>query len=168
MNWLMVPLVLAVGFQTPADEEKAKDGARLKAAMAATGFKYETTASGLSYALAFEHEQGKTQKVYVTIDGSQVGIQRYHSIYTGVWAGPKEPDAALIKKAMSSTKKLGHFYAFKDVNGVWSIRFMVQIETTRLPEQPGLTHPQIENLKDVLYFVDQVGFETAKQLAEGK
>ena len=127
MSWILVPIALVAGFQT-TDEAKAQDNARLKAAMSATGFKFETTTSGLSYSVIFDHGGGKSQTVFVSIDGSPVGNHRYHAIYTGVWTGAKEPSAEIVKKMLMNTKKLGTFYSFKDSQGNWSVRFMVQYD----------------------------------------
>ncbi len=151
--------------QTPRpDDDAAK--ARLKSALDATGLKYEASASGLSFTLMFDHEGGKRkQKIYLAVKPGTPSSLKTHMIYTTVWLGKDAPpDEALMRKILGRTKKLGSFYLFKDAKGIWVIRFRVHFDATNLKETSASDDNLVINLKDMIYFVSQVGDETDKDL----
>lgn len=139
--------------------------ARLKAALDATAFKYNTSASGKSYTVAFDIQGGRSQTVFVTIPAGRTNELITHRIYTTVWVNTTTaPDDALLRKVMAKTKKLGTFYTFQDSKGAWGIRFGINFDATDLKPTASATDPLIKNFKDVLYLVQSVGDEVDKEL----
>lgn len=182
MKTLLFPLALAALVcppQAPAvDDATAK--ARLESALKATGLSYETSSSGLSFRLTYEHEakgegEDRQQIVYVSAAPSRPGNLIVHSVYTVAWIGgtgdPKtgdsttgdpatgEPNQELLLHLLTTTKKLGSFYVHQDSQGVWSIRFGVQFDATDLKDDSKAGDRLVARLRDTISLVNLVGEE---------
>jgi hypothetical protein len=162
----VLPLMVAtllLSAPAPQQPEEAMK-AQLKAVMDATGFKYGVTTSGKNYTVVFDHAEKRTQTVYVNVNPSKAGTVTTYYAYTQVWYGDSAPDAALMQKVLSRTKKLGTFYLFKDSKGTWTIRFGARFDATDMKEAPTSEDALVKALKDVIYLVSIVGEETDKEL----
>ncbi len=153
---------LAQSQSAQPDAEAAK--ARMEAALTATGFTFSKTSSGLSFRLDFTNGSKNT---IVLVGNTPYSLRSYqaHMIYTTVWYSKDKPSDALIQRATLMSKKVGGFYGFKDAQGMWSIRFSVHYDISDLPAVPDKDQPAVKRLKDTIYFVNQVGQETEKELA---
>jgi hypothetical protein len=148
---------------TPVDE--ASEIASLKSALDATQIPYATSPSGLSYTVLFDHPGNRKQTLYVAVKPGKASGLRAHTIYTTVWINKDAPpDDALMKKYLGQTKKLGAFYLFKDSKGIWAMRFVVNFDVTDLKESSASGDKAVTTLKDMIYFVNQVGEETDKEI----
>jgi hypothetical protein len=149
----------------PAPVDEASEIASLKSALDATQISHVTSASGLSYTVLFNHPGNRQQTVFIAVKPGKAGALRAHTIYTTVWINKDAPpDDTLMKKYLAQTKKLGAFYLFKDSKGVWAIRFVVSFDATDLKESSASGDRAVVNLKDMIYFVNQVGEETDKEI----
>lgn len=146
----------------PAEVEAAK--ARMEAALKATEFNFIKSPSGLSFRLEFTNGS-KNQVLYVGNSPYGILSMKVHSIYTNVWTSKEKPSDALMLRVSAMTKKLGSFYGFKDSQGIWAIRFGVHYDISDLPDNPDKDMTSIKRLKDMIYFVNQVGQEAEKELA---
>ncbi|MCE9557348.1 MAG: hypothetical protein K8R88_00200 [Armatimonadetes bacterium] len=160
-------LALLTILQDGVAKESGNDAnsAPTKAAIAATGLSNELSASGLSYKIDFTHPESRKQTVYVTAKPSATikGLLTTF-IYTTVWVSKEAPTSELLLKVLTQTKKIGQFYVFKDSKDVWCIRFGANFNATELKESSTSTDPLVTNLKDTIYFVNQVGEEADKEL----
>lgn len=151
-------LLLALPSQKPDD---AAATARIESALKAAGLAFEKSASGLSFKLAYEHENGRSQTVYVNTQCSRPGSLLMHTIFTTVWSDTQNaPGEELMRKVLSRSKKLGSFYLFRDSQGVWAIRFGTAFDATDLAESSKPEDKLVQRLKDTIEFVDKVGEET--------
>jgi hypothetical protein len=148
--------------QTPSPEETAASE-RLKSALAATGLNYSTSASGLSYTVVFDNADKRKQTVYVAVKPGKLETMA-HSLYTTVWSGQDAPGEALMRSVLAKSKKLGAYYLFKDTKGTWAIRFSAHFDAMDLKSTSASGEALVTTLKDMLYFVNQVGEETDKEL----
>ena len=149
--------------QTPSPEETAASE-RLKSALAATGLTFATSTSGLSYTVVFDNADKRKQTVYVAVKPGRSGSIYSHILYTTVWMGTSAPDEALMRNVLGRSKKLGAYYLFKDSKGTWAIRFGAHFDATDLKPTSASGDAPATTLKDMLYFVNQVGEETDKEL----
>ena len=62
------------------------------------------------------------------------------------------------------SKKLGHFYLFKDTKGTWALRFGAHFDATGLKDISEKSDTLATTLKDLIFFVNAVGEETDKML----
>lgn len=163
-----LPALLAMALlpqPRPLQDTDADAQARLKAALDATTFKYNTSSSGKSYTIAFDIQGGRSQTVFITIPPGRTNELVTHRIYTTVWVNTTTaPDDTLLRKIMGKTKKLGAFYIFQDSKGAWGIRFGVNFDATDLKAAATATDTPIKNFKDVIYLVQSVGDEVDKEL----
>jgi len=74
------------------------------------------------------------------------------------------PTDDLLRRITSRAKKLGQFYVFKDSKDVWSIRFSAHFNATEVKVSITPNDPLAITLKDIIYFVNQVGEETDREL----
>lgn len=149
--------------QDPAPEPGAK--ARLLAALQATGLVFETSASGGSHVLTFDHEGGRQQKVFVLTQPARAGNATTHLVFTNVWIDPKRPpDAALVRRLFARAKRFGAFYSLQMNDGGFAIRFGVHFDATALPATAGKDDPLVRQLGDLIRFVDAVGEETDREV----
>lgn len=165
MKQLLGAAVLAamVMAQDPAVEQAAKD--RLLAALQATGLVFQTSASGGSHVLTFDHEGNRQQKVTVLAAPAHAAGATTHFVYTTVWFEPKQaPEAALVRKLFSRTKRFGTFYSVQIKDGGTSIRFGVHFDASALPATPGKDDPLVRQFAELIHFVDAVGEETDREL----
>jgi hypothetical protein len=150
---------------TPIFMDEASEIASLKSAMDATQIPHTTSTSGLSYTILFDHPSNRKQTVFIAVKPGKAGALRVHTLYTTVWINKDAPpDDALMKKYLAQTKKLGTFYLFKDSKGIWAMRFGVNFDATDLKESSASGDRAVVNLKDMIYFVNQVGEETDKEI----
>jgi hypothetical protein len=147
--------------QTPSTDA---DAARFKSALSATGLSVATSTSGLSHTIVFDHPTSRKQTVYIGVKPGKVGAISAYVLYTTVWVSKTPPDEALMRKTLGMTKKLGAFYLFKDSKDNWAIRFGTHFDATDLTEESKSGDAQVTRLKDMIYFVNQVGEETDKDL----
>jgi hypothetical protein len=147
----------------PQSDDVAK--ARLKSTLEATGLRYEASASGLSYTLAFDYPNNRRQVVYVGQAPNKVSSLVTHMIYTTVWVNKESaPDDATLRNVLSKSKKVGAFYLFKDSKGTWALRFGVHFDATDLKDTAEKGDTLSTTLKDLISFVSTVGEEVDKQL----
>lgn len=147
----------------PQSDDVAK--ARLKNTLDATGLKYEASASGLSYTFPFDYPNNRRQIVYLAQEPNKVSSLVTHTIYTTVWVNKDSaPDEATLRKVLSQSKKLGAFYLFKDSKGTWAIRFGAHFDATDLKDTAEKGDTLSTTLRDMIYFVSNVGEEIDKQL----
>lgn len=138
---------------------------RFASAMQATGLTHEKSNTGKSYLVSFTHD-GKRRTVFVAVKPDTPGSLFTHSIYTTVWSGPQPPDEATMRKAFTSSRKLGAYYLFVDDKGTWGIRFGVAFDATDLGKATGAGDGAAKRLREIIEFVDVVGDETAQELAK--
>jgi hypothetical protein len=161
---LLTAILLAVSAPHTAQADDAAK-ARLRSTLDAMSLKYEASPSGLSYTVLFDHPDKRQQKVYVAIAPNKPGSLLTHTIYTTVWVNTTAaPDEALLRKTLGQSKKLGQFYLFKDSKGTWAIRFGVHFDATDLKDTSEKGDALSTTLKDLIYFVNQVGEDTDKLL----
>lgn len=166
MSLFLTPLLaasLVLNQQPPEDKTAAKE--LMKAALTATELSFATSQSGLSYTLTFTHKDSPNRTVYVSSAPAGIMSLRPHTIYTNVWSSKEAPSEALANKVFMMSKKLGFFYLYKDTNEVWAIRFGVHYDASGLPAAPSKDLEAVKRLKDIIYFVNQVGQETQTALA---
>jgi hypothetical protein len=159
---------LAIGIaQVPQDPTPAVQAGidRFASAMQATTLVFEKSSSGKSYLVPFTHEDQR-RTVYVALKPDQPTELSTHSIYTTVWTGKQPPDEATMRKAFSSTRKLGAYYLFADSAGTWAIRFGVAFDATDLAEKTSTDDPAAKRLREMIEFVNTVGRESQKELAK--
>lgn len=151
--------ILALGQDSPEIRQT-----KAKLALDATGLIYQTTASGRSYSIVFDHENKRQRTVFMSnVPNFSNGLVTYN-LYTQVWGSDKAPDAELLKKVMTKVKKVGAFYLYKDTNQMWSIRFGARLDATDMPENPKPDDNLVKSLKDFIYLINAVGEETALEL----
>lgn len=150
--------------QTPSPPDETATVERLKSALAATGLNYSASASGLSYTVVFDNADKRKQTVYVGVRPGQAGSIHAHILYTTVWSGQDAPGEALMRNVLGRSKKLGAYYLFKDSKNTWAIRFGAHFDATDLKPTSSSGDAPVTTLKDMLYFVNQVGEETDKEL----
>lgn len=155
----LLAALLIVGTQDPKPGE-----ALMNDLLAATKLNYAKTASGLSFELRFEHADKRIQVVYVSTSEQPVLAMRPHSIYTQVWSGKEPPSPALMKFVFSKTKKVGAFYVYKDANDTYGMRFGAHFDTSAVVGKPNPGDPAATTLKDLISFVDVVGYETKVEI----
>nr|WP_309689426.1 hypothetical protein [Armatimonas sp.] len=162
---LLAATLLCVAPASPRQAENDAAKARVKSAMEATGFKYEASASGLSLTVLFDNPDKRQQKIFIaTAPGKASGLLT-HLVYTTVWVNATAPpDDALLRKVLLQSKKLGHFYLFKDTKGTWAIRFGAHFDATGLKDTSEKGDTLSTSLKDLISFVNAVGEETDKML----
>lgn len=160
-----LPALAALALCVAPPQANDADKARLKSALDATGLKYETSSSGMSFTVLFDHPNNRQQKIFVTIAPNKPGGLVTHTIYTTVWANKDTPpEEEIMRKVLSQTKKLGAFYLFKDTKGVWALRFGTHFDATGLKDTSERGDTLSTTLKDLIYFVNAVGEEADKQL----
>lgn len=159
---LTLTAILATSPQTaPADKGRAAIELGLKA----TGLNFGTSTSGKSFTVTFDHESNQKQVVYVATEGSALSGMQSHIIYSQCWSnGGLAPSEKVLKLALSKSKKLGQFYVYKDTSDKYAIRFGVHFDSNLLPVKPTSGEPTVMTLKDLIYFVDAVAFETATEM----
>lgn len=135
----------------------------LKASLDATGLRSTVSQSGLSHLVSFENEDKQTRTVFVQITPSALLSWRSHLIYTTVWTGKEAPDEVSMRRIFSFTKKFGAFYIFKDSQGTYALRFGVNWDSSLVPTPAA--GPRVQELKEMIQFVNQVGEEAEKLLA---
>ncbi len=62
-------------------------------------------------------------------------------------------------KILPLVKKFGSFYIYKDSQNMFSIRFGCHYDSSNLKDELTASSPEVTHLKDMIYFVDAVGFE---------
>lgn len=159
-----VLLAASLAQTQPAQPDVEAAKARMEAALKATDLIFSKASSGLSFRLDFTND---TVKSVIYIGNTPYSLLSYkvHMIYTTVWSSKQRPSDALMQRASSMTKKLGGFYGFKDAQGSYAIRFVVHYDISDLPANPDKDMASIKRLKDMIYFVNQVGQEAQKELA---
>lgn len=141
----------------------------MKLGLEATGLIHGDSASKLSYVVNFTQPEERTRTVYVAVTPVEVGELKQHGIYTSVWnSGGTAPSGELVSKVFAMSKKTGHFYLFKDSKGNYDIRFGVHFNELDLPAAPKATDASVMRLKDLIYFVNQVGEETYQLIKNDK
>lgn len=161
---------MSIGFVTKQQdaEAKAKSEALMSAALNATELKFEKSKSGLSFTGVFDHPNNRKRQVFVSISSSPLGPLAGQLIYTSVLTtGTSPPTEQQLVKTLAVTKKLGSFYVFKDAKGIYVIRFGAHFDAGTLSATPQKTDASVIALKDTIYFVNQVGEETALELEKG-
>lgn len=148
--------------QTQPDAEAGK--ARLEAALKATELNFSKSTSGISFRLEFTSE-AKNRIVFAANEPYGILSSQIHAVYTTVWTSKEKPSDALMLKVATMARKLGGFYGFKDAQGSYAIRFGVHYDISDLPANPNKDMASIKRLKDMIYFVNQVGQEAEKELA---
>lgn len=133
-------------------------------ALKATTFTYAKSESGISFMVDFEHKTTATRRVYVSSTPVAALNFQSHLIYTDIWVGDVPPSNDLVEKAMSSVKKIGHFYLFKDSKDRYAIRFGANFDASTLRSEPKTDEAAVKALKDTIYFVDQVGEDAQKDI----
>lgn len=117
--------------------------------------------------LDFTHEDKKLQRIFIAKKAESVGDSKMVTIYSNVWIGKKEPPPeAILLKTINRAKKFGQFYIYKDSNGVYAMRFGAQFDLSTIPANPKEADKAVTQLKDMIYFVDQVGYESTIELAK--
>lgn len=141
----------------------------MKRGLEATGLIHGDSASKLSYVVNFTQPEDRTRTVYVAVTPVTVGELKQHAIYTSVWSGGgPAPSGELISKVFAMSKKTGHFYLFKDSKGNHDIRFGVHFNELELAAEPKSSDPSVMRLKDLIFFVNQVGEETYQLIKNDK
>jgi len=150
---------------SPQDPSPARQAAaeRFAAALKATGRTFETTSSGKSYVLPFDHA-GAIRRVFVAVNPDEVAGLHVHVVYTDVWSGAEPPDGARMRTAFTLGKPVGTAYLLQDSKGTWAVRFGVRFDATDLGGRPGAEDPLVKRLADVVALVDTVGEELQKAL----
>jgi hypothetical protein len=154
-SFLVAPVLLA----TQTDDGSAT----VKAALEATGLKFEMTASKRSYRLIFDHANNRKQTVFLTVTPSQIGSFTTYSLYTQVWYRKEAPTSELLQKVFSKTKKQGAFYLVTDSTG-FALRFGVRFNAIAMPKNPTAKDLAVARLRDTIQFVSTVGEETDLEL----
>lgn len=165
MNPLVaVPSLLAAALlMLPQDPDAAQNGERLQHTLQATGVHFEKMPSGRSYKLTYDHEKDRKQVVIVAIAANRPLDLVVHSVYTTVWLGEAPPDAALMQKVFTKSKKIGAFYLFEGERS-WSIRFGASFDASGLADGTLTAEQATARLKATIEFVDAVGEETDREL----
>jgi hypothetical protein len=123
-GFLALFIALLGAAQTKAPDDAAEH--RLDRLVAATGLTVEKSSSGLSNVLTYDHDAGRKQKVFVARAPDRADGLVFHRVYTTVWTdGKNPPDAALLRRVFSQSKKFGAFYLYVDSKGAQAIRFGV-------------------------------------------
>lgn len=149
-------------------EAKAKSEALMSVALTATELNFKKSASGLSYILDFDHPNNRKRQIMVNIAASPIDPIKGHYIYTSiVVTGTTPPSEKQLLKTLPITKKLGSFYVYKDSKGIYVIRFGAHFDAGTLSATPSKSDASVIALKDIIYFVNQVGEETALELEKG-
>lgn len=131
----------------------------MKLLLDGTTLRYGTSSSGLSYTVLFDHPNNRKRIIFIGVKPSTIEDLAVHTIYTTVWTGNEPPSQDVMKKALLSTKKFGFFYLFQDAKSVWAIRFGAN----------AIMGPtKTETLRDLIYFVNQVGEESELALSAPK
>lgn len=133
-------------------------------ALKATTFTYAKSESGISFMVDFDHKETATRRVYISSTPISTLTFRSHLIYTDIWIGDVPPSNDLVEKVMSSVKKIGHFYLYKDSQDRYAIRFGANFDASTLRSEPKTDEVSVKTLKDTIYFVDQVGEDAQKEI----
>ena len=161
---LTASIALFSAAQDAAEPIKTK----AKLALDATGLNYQNTASGMSYAIVFDHPNNRRQTVIMSKTPNLVNGLVTYTLYTQMWSSKKAPDDELLRKVMTKVKKVGSFYLYKDSQQNWSIRFGARLDATDMPASPKAEDNLVKSLKDMIYFVNAVGEETDLELNPGR
>lgn len=162
-GFLALFIALLGAAQTKAPDDAAEQ--RLDRLVAATGLTFEKSSSGLSNVLTYDHDAGRKQKVFVARAPDRADGLVFHRVYTTVWTdGKNPPDAALLRRVFSQSKKFGAFYLYVDSKGAQAIRFGVLFDATHAPDSPGADDPATKRLADTIAFVNAVGEEVDHEL----
>jgi hypothetical protein len=168
MTGLIALTALSSALHAQVDEAKAKLEARVMAALTATTLRFAKSESGLSFVGDFDHPNGRKRRVYIGTSATTLQNIQSHVVYTTVLVcGKTPPTEKQLLSTVSSTRKLGAFYLYKDKNDIYAIRFGAHFDSALLPSAPTSSDPSVENLKDLIYFVNQVGEESALLLEKG-
>ena len=159
------PFALALCAVQSHTPDAAAEGERFERALKATGLACEASASGLSFKVAFEHEHGRSQTVFASVEAARPGGLILHTIYTTVWVDLQAPPGEeLLRKVLTKTKKFGSFYLFRVEPNRWAVRFGTDFDATDLPETSKAGDALVRRLRDTIEFVDRVGEETDVEL----
>lgn len=162
--FVVVPMLLAATLLVlPQDPDAAQNGERLQRTLRASKLNFEKTPSGRSYQLTYDHAKGRKQVVFVAIAANRPLDLVAHGVYTTVWLGDAPPDAAVMQKVFSKSKKLGSFYLFEGERS-WSIRFGVSFDATGLADGSMTQEQATARLKETIEFVNAVGEEVDAEL----
>ncbi len=162
----LVSLTLLMGFAAQ-NQPVVTPEELMTSALKATELTFAKSESGLSFVVDFSHPDKLTQRVYVSTTSNAILSIRPHTIYTDVWSGKEPPSAEILEKALSTVKKMGHFYLYTDSKNTHSIRFGANFDASTLLAEPKKDDESVKALKNIIYFVDQVGFEASRNF-QGK
>ncbi len=172
MSVFAIATALVLAQQDPVTQTQSTQPdpsvARMEQALKATGLNYSKVEGGLSFLVDYTYPENRVRRVLVTMKSSKTMGRETHNAYTQVWTGSEAPSANLVREVSSKAKKLGFFYVYKDSQGMYGIRFGVNIESTLFKPGMTLSDMPILRLKDTLGFVAQVGEETSKELGGKK
>jgi hypothetical protein len=172
MTTLLATLAIAKAFQGQdsnpnATKQTKGDNPLFKQAMEDTKFTYTISKSGLSYVVEFSVKDLPNRIVWVTRETNVKNDIATQSIYTEVWSDKGAPPVdVLVKTVLRPAKKIGNYYVMKFDDGFYAIRFMATFDLAGLEASGETRTKAIERLKDTIYFVNQVGEETEKEIRE--
>ncbi|MEQ1821182.1 MAG: hypothetical protein ABL949_01605 [Fimbriimonadaceae bacterium] len=168
MTGLLALTALTSALHMQVDEAKAKVEAKVMAALTATKLNFTKSESGLSFVGEFDHLNGRKRRIYIATGATTLQNIQSHVVYTTVLVcGKTPPSEKQLLLTASSARKLGAFYLYKDKADVYAIRFSAHFDSALLSPNPSSTDPTVENLKDLIYFVNQVGEEASLLLEKG-
>lgn len=133
----------------------------IESVLKATGLNYSVSKNGKNYQLIFDHKNNRKQTVFVTQDATKFGTMLSFSVYTNFWVGTtNDPSREFVEEILLDRKKYGHAYFRKNsADEKWSGWFGWNFIITEIPTELSAEDPKVKELKDTLYYINQVGEE---------